>query len=344
MRAVVTGGTGFLGSHLVRALRAAGHDVAVLARSDAKARRLLPHGAEVLFGDICDAAVARDLVAGADVVFHTVSNFRTAAGAAASYRRINVEGTTTVLAAAIAANVARFVHCSTIGVHGDVAGTFGNERSPFNPGDLYQETKLEAERAVAQRVGTSATEIVVVRPCSLYGPGDMRMLKMFRMLARGTFFKVGSCRANFHAAYIDDVVDGFLLAANVPGIDGEVFIVGGSDYLPLEDYIDEAANAVGASPPHVRLPYALMYSVAWSCERLCAPLGLEPPLHVRRVRFFRNNRAFSIDKARDVLGYAPKIDLRDGMRRTVAWYEDQGLLRRKDVTVDSSAVGRGRVR
>jgi nucleoside-diphosphate-sugar epimerase len=344
MRAVVTGGTGFLGSHLVHALRAAGHDVAVLARNDAKARSVLPHGCEVLLGDICDAALARKLVAGADLVFHTVSNFRTASGAAATYRRINVEGTTTVLEAAIAANVARFVHCSTIGVHGDVASSPGNEESPFNPGDLYQETKLEAERAVARRVGASATQIVIVRPCSLYGPGDTRMLKMFRMLARGTFFKVGACRANFHAGYIDDVVDGFLRAASVPGIDGEAFIVGGSDYVPLEAYIDTAADAVGASPPRVRLPYALMYSAAWGCERVCAPFGVEPPLHVRRVRFFRNNRAFSIDKARDVLGYSPKIDLRDGMRRTVAWYKAQGLLRPNDVTAESSAVARSRMR
>jgi nucleoside-diphosphate-sugar epimerase len=328
MRVAVSGATGFLGSHLVRRFLSDGHAVAGLVRNPEKASQL-PDGAEAVIGDIGDAGAVERLVGGADVVIHTVSNFRVASGPPESYRRINVGGTRTILDAAIRAGVRRFVHCSTIGVHGHVAVTPGDEEAPYNPGDRYQETKLEAEQLVRSRTGTSSTEIVVVRPCSMYGPGDTRMLKMFRMLARGRFFKVGPCSENFHAGFIDDVVEGFVAAATTPGIDGEVFIVGGDRFLPLDEYIDTAARAVGAAPPKLRLPYGLMHGAAWACERLCVPLSIEPPLHVRRVRFFRNNRAFSIDKARRMLGYQPSVALEDGMRRTVDWYRSEGLLPRE---------------
>jgi nucleoside-diphosphate-sugar epimerase len=288
---------------------------------------MLPEGVSVFIGDICDKQVLAEAFDGCEWVFHTVSNFRTASGPPESYHRINVDGTATALEAAREAGVKRFIHCSTIGVHGDVAESPATETSPFNPGDLYQETKLEAEKLARAEAGKDGMEVVVVRPCSMYGPGDLRMLKMFRMLSNKTFFKVGPCRENFHAGYIDDVVDGFLRAASAPGISGEVFIVGGARYVPLEEYIDTAAAAIGAPRPFLRLPYSLLIAAAWACEKLFVPLGKEPPLHIRRVRFFKNNRAFTIDKARRVLGYSPKVELDDGMRRTVNWYRQRGLLR-----------------
>ena len=321
----VTGATGFLGSNLVKALLDQGHAVKALARNAQRAREL-DSRAEVYVGDICDRDVLAALSKDCDWVCQTVSNFRTAAGPADSYHQVNVEGTRLALEAAAAAGVKRFVHCSTIGVHGDVRHTPAAEDSPYNPGDLYQETKLASELLLREAVGRWPMEIIVIRPCSMYGPGDLRMLKMFRMLCKRTFFKAGPCRENFHAVFIDDVVDGFLTAAATPGVSGEVFFIGGAEYLPLDEYIDTAARAVGAPKPFLRLPYAPLHTTAWLCGRLFVPLGLEPPLHVRRVRFFKNNRAFSIDKARRILGYEPRVGLEEGMRRTVDWYREEGLL------------------
>ncbi len=322
----VTGATGFLGSHITDRLLRDGHLVSILARDPDKARRFEGRVERIVVADVNDKAAMARLVQGADSILHLVSNFRTASGPPDSYRQINAEGTINALSAAEKAGVRRFIYCSTIGVHGHVKETPADENSPFNPGDLYQETKVEAEAACHRYMENTGMDVVIVRPCSIYGPGDLRMLKMFRMLAKGTFLMLGPCAENFHAVYIDDLVDGFVKVLKQPGIGGETFIIGGNSYLPLNDYIQTAARAVGATGKLRRFPYWPFYAAAVACETICVPFGIEPPLHRRRVRFFKNNRAFSIDKARRVLGYAPRVDLEEGLRRTVAWYRDQGYL------------------
>jgi len=322
----VTGATGFLGRHLCERLLQDGYTVSILARNPEKAKVFAGRVARTVIGDITDRRAITELVEGADVVVHLVSNFRTASGPPESYTKTNLTGTETLLEISNKADVKRLVHCSTIGVHGNVKTTPASEDSPYNPGDLYQETKMEAELACHREMEASKMEIVIVRPCSMYGPGDLRMLKMFGMLAKNRFFLVGPCRENFHAVYIDDIVEGFMRAITVPDIGGETFIIGGPGYLPLDDYIKTAAKAVGASPPRLRFPYSLFISAAWLCEMVCVPLRIEPPLHRRRVRFFKNNRAFNIDKARKVLNYQPTVGLEEGMRRTVDWYRENGYL------------------
>lgn len=321
----VTGATGFVGTNLVRGLLDRGWTVKGLARSVPKTGDL-PAAVEVTIGDINDRSALDRLAQGCETFVHLVSNFRTASGPPESYRRINVEGTKTALAAARSAGVKRFIYCSTIGVFGHVKNGPADENSPYAPGDLYQETKLESEEYLRAEMGKDAMEIVILRPCSIYGPGDLRMLKMFRMLAKRRFMLAGPCRENFHAVYIDDLVNGFIAAIETPGISGESFIVGGADYMPLDDYVATAAAAVDAPPPWLRIPYAPLMAAAAVCEAICVPLRIEPPLHRRRVRFYKNNRAFKIDKARRVLGYEPLVSLQEGMKRTVAWYRKEGLL------------------
>ncbi|VAW88287.1 UDP-glucose 4-epimerase [hydrothermal vent metagenome] len=325
-RIAVTGATGFLGSHLCKRFIADGYHVRILVRDINKAREYEGQVEKIIVGDIADKEALNELMQGVECAVHLVSNFRIASGPPESYHQINVEGTKTALHAARAAGVKRFVHCSTIGVHGNVKETPATEDSPYNPGDLYQETKTEAEQFCLNKTKKEGMEIVVIRPTSLYGPGDMRMLKMFKMLAKRTFFTVGPCTENFHAVYIDDAVNGFIKVMDTPGISGQVFFIGGPEYVPLKEYINTAAKAVGVPPPWLHFPYWFFYGAAVVCESICVPLRIEPPLHRRRVRFFKNNRAFSIDKARKTLKYNPLINLEEGMKRTVAWYKKNGFL------------------
>lgn len=323
----ITGASGFLGRHLVSHFLGLGYTVRAHVHVAESITSVDKAVAAVHVGEITDREMVKKLVAGVDIVIHTVSNFRDASGPPESYIRINVEGTKTVAEAAMAAGVGRFVHCSTIGVHGDVANTPATEESPFAPGDRYQETKLASEQYIHSCIGKGQTQFVVIRPCSMYGPGDLRMLKMFKMLSKGRFFFVGPCNENFHAVFISDVVEAFGRAAEMPSIDGEVFLIGGPDgYRPLRQYVATVADALNVSPPKITFPYWIFWYAAIVLEKICVPFGVEPPLHRRRVRFYKNNRAFDTTKSEAILGVQPSVSLEEGMHRTVMWYRENDLL------------------
>ena len=324
-RILVTGGRGFLGSHVVRALIDRGHDVRVLTHSG-KDDVFGEQPGETFRGDVRDAAAVRDAVRGMHRAVHLVSNFRKGGSDEADAHDVNVQGTKNVLEAAYDEGLHRVVHCSTIGVHGDVKEIPATEDTPFNPQDLYQETKLEAEQWVWDFHRRTGLPIAVVRPISIYGPGDLRMLKLFRGIEKGWFPVAGKGEAFFHPAYIDDVVEGFLLCLEDPAAVGESFIIGGEGYLTLNELFARIAELLGTSPPWLRIPLPLLQMAAVACETIFVPLGLEPPLHRRRVSFYRNQRAFSIQKAKDVLGFEPRTSLEEGLRRTITWYRENGYL------------------
>ncbi len=323
LRVLVTGGTGFLGGHLVEGLLARGDRVRVLAHTepDGKDERV-----ETIWGDVRDRATVDRAVDQMDAVIHTVSNFRKAGSDRKEAHAVNVTGSIHVCEAAAAAGVSHLVHCSTIGVHGSVKQVPADEETPFNPGDLYQVTKLEAEQAVRRRADELGLRTTVIRPISMFGPGDTRMLKLFRMIKRGKFLMVGRGEALFQPAYIDDVVRGFLTCLENERAYGKVFIVGGDEYVPLTRLVEIIAEELEVPVPKRRVPLAPVLAAATVCEWLCAPFGIEPPLHRRRVSFFQNNRAFRIDRIRHELGYEPQISLREGLRRTIRWYDEHGWL------------------
>ncbi len=327
MKIAITGATGFLGKSLAEDLAKKGHELYLHARSEEKSEAIKDLAAKLIVSDICDKDAIKELVTGADVVVHTVSNFRSASGPPESYTEINLNGTINTFERAREAGVKRFVHISTIGVLGDIKECPASETTEFNPGDNYQKTKLEAELYCRKQAEDESLEmkLAVIRPCSLYGPGDMRMLKMFRMLKKGTFFVVGACDANFHAVYIDDLIAGIELAIDDDS-NNEVYIMGGDKYISLKDYITIAAHAVGAKYPWIKIPFAPMYALSAVVEFACVPFGIEPPIFRRRVKFYRNNRAFDISKAKRELGYSPATSLEEGMKRTVEWYKANGYL------------------
>ena len=322
---LVTGGQGFLGKHLVSYLTRAGKNVRILAR---KGNSQPQDGSEknIVWGDIRDREVVERAVEGVDKVVHLVSNFRKGGSDTKEAYAINVEGTENVLLAAQKKGVQRLVHCSTIGVHGSVKEIPATEETPFNPGDLYQKTKLIAEQRVWEFYRKTGLPISVIRPISMIGPGDLRMLKLFKMINQGKFVVVGDGSALFQPAYIDDVVAGFMLCLEHEKAVGEVFIIGGEEYVPLRKLFAIIADELGVPPPKLRLPLSPVLFLATLCEKVCVPFGIEPPLHRRRVSFFQNNRAFSIEKAKRLLGYTPQINLREGIKRTIQWYIENDML------------------
>jgi nucleoside-diphosphate-sugar epimerase len=325
----VTGGSGFTGGALVRHLLAEGYPVRALYREASKPQPA--EGLTIITGELTDPAALAKLVEGADTVFHIAAMYRSD-GLPSEYMQINYEATMALLEAAKRAKARRFIYTSTIGVHGSVKDTPSDENAPFMPMDVYQESKLKAELAVREEGKKGEIDVVVIRPCGIYGPGDMRMFKIFSMLQKGIFMFVGNGKPNFHPVYIDNLVQGLMLGMTVPEAKGEVFIIGDAHYTPLRNYIATAAKTIGAKPPWLKLPYGFMKFVALMFEITFKPLGLSPPLYRRRLGFYSSNRAFSIDKAKRVLGYQPQVALEEGFRHTVDWYYDQGLLKRKQAS------------
>jgi nucleoside-diphosphate-sugar epimerase len=320
MRALVTGGTGFTGSHLVRRLLDRGCEVRVLdtqpGLDDEDLRR---RGARIVFGSVTDAALVDQLTKGVERVFHVAAVFRQINVPDALYRSVNAEGTRIVAEAALRHGVSAFVYCSTQGVHGDVEHPPGDENSPIAPADYYQQTKFEGEQHVQALVARGLTA-TILRPMAIYGPGDPeRFLMLFRAVARGSFLMFGDGETLYHPLYIDNLVDAFELAGERQGR-GEVFLIGDERYVTLNELVHAVAASLSV-PVRIRyLPFRPLWLAAAACEAVCRPLGVEPPLFRRRADWFRQNRAFRITRATRDLGYRPAVDLATGLARTAQWY------------------------
>lgn len=323
---LVTGATGFAGSHLTERLVGEGQDVRILVRWGTSVDRPELCGAEVVRGDVTDEAAVRKAIQGVDTVYHIAALFRKAKFPDSAYWATNYDGTVNMVRAAMEAGVRRFVHCSTVGVLGHIEDPPGNENSPYNPGDVYQCSKCEAEQAVLRYYHEFGFPAVVVRPAGIYGPGDVRWLKLFKSIAKHRFAMIGSGKTFIHWVYISDLVDLFRLAADSPAAVGQVYIGAGDRHVTLNELAGTAAEAVNAPPPKLHIPVKPVHALSGVCEDVCRKFGIEPPIFRRRVEFFIKDRAFDITKAKRELGYSPKVDLAEGMARTVAWYKEQGLL------------------
>ena len=326
MRVALTGASGYTGGRLLEALRERGDEVAVLVRPESVSERLRSRASRVVEGRLGDAEAASRLVEGADAVLHVAAVYRTAGHPDSYYREVNVVGTERLLEAAARAGVRRFVHTSTVGVHGHVEHPLADETAPFAPGDIYQATKAEAEALALEFHRKRGLPVAVVRPGAIYGPGETRFLKLFRAIARGRYAIVGTGRTFYHPVYIDDLVSGFLLALDRPEAVGEAFLVCGPTYVSQADLAALVAKHTGGRVLPFRIPARPVQWAGDLVEAICVPFGLEPPLHRRRVDFWTKSRAFTIEKSRRLLGYDPKVDLDEGMRRTAASYREAGWL------------------
>ena len=327
MRVLVTGATGFTGGHLARALAARGDSVSALVRADGPAAAALSRaGVSLVFGDLRDRQTLAAAVGGVDVVYHIAAIYRQAGLRDDVYRAVNAIAVKDVIEAAARGGVRRVVHCSTVGVHGDVDHPPANEHAPLKPGDVYQITKLEGEDQARDAAARLGVEVTIARPSGIYGPGDRRLLKLFRGVARRRWVTLGSGEIYYHLTFIDDLVDGFRLCGTHPAAANRTFILAGGEVTTLNALVAMIADVAGVPVPRRHLPVWPFWTAGAVCEAICAPFGIEPPIFRRRVDFFTKSRAFDITRARTEIGFAPRVGLREGIRRTIDWYRTEGWL------------------
>jgi dihydroflavonol-4-reductase len=202
----------------------------------------------------------------------------------------------------------------------------GNEDAPLRPGDVYQETKLEGERIARAAAAATGIEVTIVRGSGIYGPGDRRLLKLFRGVARRRWVTLGSGEIYYHLTFVDDLVEGFRLCGVHPAAGNRTYILAGGEVTTLNALVGIVADVAGTPPPRLHLPAWPIWIAGAVCEALCTPFGIEPPLNRRRVDFFTKSRAFDITRARTEIGYAPQVGLREGITRALDWYRDHHWL------------------
>jgi dihydroflavonol-4-reductase len=330
-RVLITGAAGFIGGALFRRLRDYGCDVTgtVLHPHEAEAIRHEGGKAEVL--DLVEDKPFDQYVRDIDIVFHLAALFQETGHSEAMYRRVNEAGALRLCQAAAAAGVGRFVHCSTVGVHGDVREMPCKETSPFNPMDRYQRTKLAGELAIldfARTLPADGMVVTVNRPAIVYGPGDLRMLKLFRAILRRRFLMIGSGEVKAYLCYIEDQIDSLILCALAPRaqVHLEAFNIASDQPVTLDELARLVASHGKVTVPRWHLPVLLVWLASVACEAIWAPFKAPPPLFRRRVGFFTRNRAFDLSKAREHLGYVSRWDNRTGIAKTIDWYREMKLV------------------
>lgn len=326
MKALVTGASGFTGGYMVKNLLQHGYQVRALVRSTSRIDHLKDLPIDWVYGKLESADDLLRAAEGVDVIYHIAALYRAANVPDSIYEQVNVGGTRHVLEAARAQGVKRVIHCSTGGVHGHVQNPPGDEDSPFHPGDIYQSSKLAGEQLAMDYHLEHGLPVTVVRPIGIYGPGDTRMLKMYRLIKKGRFVMFAGGRALYHLTFVADTVEGFRLAGESEKAVGQAYLIAGEEYVTLSEFAALIAEVLGVGKPWLKLPVWPLYGAAWLCEGICVPLRIQPPIYRRRVDIFVKDRAFSIEKAKRDLGYYPQVGLREGITRTAAWYTGEGLL------------------
>lgn len=325
MKVLVTGGSGFIGSHLVEALVKRGHETRCLVRKTSNVEHLRKLGVELTYGDITWPESLDKALDGVDIVYHLAGVLGQWGVPDKVYRDVHVTGTQNMLQACLRHDIQRFIYCSSAGVTGPASSLPQDESFPYNPSNIYEATKAEAERLVLKYYREKGLPVIVIRPEFVYGPGDSHVLHFFRAIQRGRFAIISNGQSWLHPTYIDDVIQGFLLCLENDEAVGETYLIVGETPVKVSQLVTMIAQELGISAPRIHIPLWLSRVGASFSELLARLFKVQPPLTQSQVEFFTKHRAFDSAKARANLGYHP-ITSKEGIRRTITWYQQRGWL------------------
>jgi nucleoside-diphosphate-sugar epimerase len=340
-RLLVTGASGFIGSRLALHLSRFGIDAVFTGRDAndierARIRELAAAGVKVQLGDLREAEFVAQVMAGRNAVIHLAAAQHESHMSDEHFRSVNVAATRLLLEAARAAGVRRFVYGSTMGIHGSSEDGPITEDSAPKPLNIYTRTKLAAEGVV--REFSPHLEIVITRIAETYGPGDLRLLKLFKAIDRDRFVMIGkgdNCR---QPIYVDDLIRGLLAALMRPTATGEAILLTGNEPMTTREMVGHIAAVLEKPVPRVQLPMWPVLAAASISYALLRPLQIHSPLQPRSLDFFRKSFVFSTSKARELLGVEPSTRFVDGARATLEWYRAHGYMPDGAQTLSSSTA------
>jgi nucleoside-diphosphate-sugar epimerase len=327
MRVIITGAGGFIGSHLVDDQLAQGHKVtAVDINVDRLENQRSNEQLKIIKSDFIDDDFLENDLVGHDVCFHLASAHLETGVGDDYFWKVNVDNTLKFVEQCHKAGIAHFIHCSTVGVYGDILNPPADEESDCHPDVAYEQSKLAGETALRNYAKQNNYSLVVVRPAWVYGPRCLRTEKLFRTIKKGRFFYVGDGETLRHPIYISDMMTGFDLAAKFEGEPGEVFILGGKDPSTLKRLANTIADTLGVKRPSIKLPKSLVWIGVAGLEIISNITGKSVPFTRRSLKFYTGNTAFSIKKAQSQLDFDPLVDLESGVSQTAKWLVENNRL------------------
>jgi nucleoside-diphosphate-sugar epimerase len=332
-RVFITGSTGFIGQHLVRALQGHGYTIRLLVRPSrvregGKTRPGLESpGVEIVTGSLQDVDTLRVALQGVDIVVHLAGQLLVPGVPNQVYEQLHIEGTRKLLNACCKiSTIQRIVHCSTTGVLGPTGAVPADEDALQRPSNIYERSKAAGERQALELARQYELPLVVARPALVYGPGDMHLLGWFRAIRRGIYRVVGRGDNLLHPIFISDLTDGLLRCIERPAVAGRVYHLVGDQVLSIRELAEAIAHALGRTLPRYRMPLALALSIAAVLEALPGVAPARLPLTRNRIAFMTESRAYSGARAKQELGFVPHVSLATGLARTVDWYRHERLL------------------
>lgn len=329
MTTLVTGATGFVGSAVARALAARGHELRLLTRASSDRRNIADLDADVVTGDLTDAASLQRAAAGCRYVVHVAADYRVWVPDPDAMLRANVDGAVAMVRAAAEAGAERIVHCSSVAALGQVGdGTEADENTPSNEADfvgVYKRSKYLAEKAVLDLVHRDSLPVVVVNPAAPVGPRDIKPTPTGKMILDAAAGRMPAyIDTGLNIVHVDDVAEGHVLALEKGRI-GERYILGGEN-MTLKDILALVADVVHRRPPSIRLPEAVVWPAAFVMEKIADLTGRAPMMTRDHLKMARKKMFYSSAKAMSELGYRPR-PVRRAVEDAVSWFKANGMLR-----------------
>lgn len=331
LKALVTGANGFVGSHLVEGLLSRGYQVTCLVRKTSNLRWLSGLNVKYAYGEISEKESLRNVLKEIDFVFHVAGltkKYSCLAKSKEEYFKVNYQGTKNLIEVCAEDNpqIRRFVYISSqaaVGPGKDEQPL--DETSPCNPITDYGKSKLEGEKIVLEY--SSKLPVTIIRPTALYGPRDPDFLVIFEIVNKRFKTLLGKGESYVSLCYIEDIIDGIILAAENPKAIGQIYFIADDQIYPRREIPEIIAKVLNKKAINLRIPNALLFAVAFVSENIFRLLGKPALLNVQKVREISQKYWLcDVSKAKRELGFSPKYKLEEGARKTARWYKEKGWL------------------
>lgn len=328
-RTLITGATGFIGCRLAELWHGKGREVTAtgVVRNEVEEERaaaLRKAGVPLLVADLSSAEKIDEVCRDVDTIIHLAAAQHEANVSDDYFVRVNVDATGELVRRGAAQGVTRFFYASSIGVYGVNDDAMIDEKTPPSPDNAYGRSKAAAEAILAEE--KDGVQVFIGRIGETYGPWDRRLLKLFSGIGRGRFWMVGSGGNLHQPVHVDDLALAMDRLLETPEAAGQPVILSGDDAITTREMCESIAASLGKDLSRWNMPMTPLMLAAGAMEATMGRAGIQPPLHRRRLDFFRKSLKFSTERRDALLNLPPQRSFADGARQTAAWYRDHDWL------------------